>query len=258
MGHNEMILQRLATSICKQDWFTVLIETLIVVFGVFIGLQLGNWNEARAERAQETELLAALHQEIETSIRLTEHKADAIRQVVEAGKRSLDFLEAGEPCGEACWPILVDFFHASQWQSIGVDRSTYDEMRRQGFPQSREIVDAVEGYLAQNATLTSTNTQPAYRSRVRQLIPFDAQDFYWNNCYFLDDGAETYDLDCPPGISDEAAARAVGNIADTPDIALLLTEWAGLNTATPSDLEEQNKAAQRALAVIDAELDRRR
>ena len=37
-----MILRRLATSIRKQDWFTVFIETLIVVFGVFIGLQVNN------------------------------------------------------------------------------------------------------------------------------------------------------------------------------------------------------------------------
>ncbi|MEQ9316116.1 MAG: hypothetical protein RLN72_09690 [Henriciella sp.] len=132
-----------------------------------------------------------------------------------------------------------------------------DEMRRQGFPRSREIVDAVEGYLAQNATLSITNHLPQYRSRVRQLIPLDAQEFYWDNCYFLTDGAETYVLDCPKGISDEAAARAVGAIADAPDIGLLLTEWAGLHTATPDDLDDQNEAANRALQVIEKELERR-
>ncbi len=42
-----MILRRLATSIRKQDWFAVVIETLIVVLGVFLGLQVNNWNEAR-------------------------------------------------------------------------------------------------------------------------------------------------------------------------------------------------------------------
>ena len=46
-----MILQRLATSIRNQDWFTVVIETLIVVFGVFIGLQVNTWSGARADRA---------------------------------------------------------------------------------------------------------------------------------------------------------------------------------------------------------------
>lgn len=45
-----MILRRLTTAFRKQDWFTVAVETLIVVFGVFIGLQVNNWNEARQER----------------------------------------------------------------------------------------------------------------------------------------------------------------------------------------------------------------
>ena len=63
-----MILQRLATSIRKQDWFTVLIETLIVVFGVFIGLQVNNWNEARHASAREAEILNALQTEFEQNI----------------------------------------------------------------------------------------------------------------------------------------------------------------------------------------------
>lgn len=46
-----MILRRLATAFRKQDWFTVAVETLIVVFGVFIGLQVNNWNEARQDQA---------------------------------------------------------------------------------------------------------------------------------------------------------------------------------------------------------------
>ena len=46
-----MILRRLATAFRKQDWFTVAVETLIVVFGVFIGLQVNNWNEARQDSA---------------------------------------------------------------------------------------------------------------------------------------------------------------------------------------------------------------
>jgi len=63
-----MILQRLATSIRKQDWFTVLVETLIVVFGVFIGLQVNNWNEARQERVQEREYLVRLHEDFAESV----------------------------------------------------------------------------------------------------------------------------------------------------------------------------------------------
>ena len=52
-----MILRRLSTSIRKQGWFAVIIETLIVVFGVFIGLQVNNWNNALGDRQSETQIL---------------------------------------------------------------------------------------------------------------------------------------------------------------------------------------------------------
>ena len=55
-----MILQRLAHSIRKQDWFTVVIETLIVVFGVYLGIQLGNWNAAQNAKAEEARIIERL------------------------------------------------------------------------------------------------------------------------------------------------------------------------------------------------------
>ncbi|WP_084420044.1 hypothetical protein [Henriciella litoralis] len=71
-----MILQRLSQSIRKQDWFTVLIETLIVVFGVFIGLQVNNWNASRVARAEAGDLLARMLIEAqETQTDLADYQA---------------------------------------------------------------------------------------------------------------------------------------------------------------------------------------
>ncbi|WP_373006243.1 hypothetical protein [Hyphomonas sp.] len=55
-----MILRRITDAFRKQDWFTFAVETLIVVFGVFIGLRVNNWNAARIEQAQEQEYLIRL------------------------------------------------------------------------------------------------------------------------------------------------------------------------------------------------------
>ena len=74
-----MILRRLTTAFRKQDWFTVLIETLIVVLGVFLGIQLGNWNEARANRAGLTRALERLEAEAAQNIQI----ADDILQLTE-------------------------------------------------------------------------------------------------------------------------------------------------------------------------------
>jgi len=50
-----MILQKLANSIREQNWFTVVLEILIVVVGIYIGLQADEWNQDRLEsqRAQQ-------------------------------------------------------------------------------------------------------------------------------------------------------------------------------------------------------------
>ncbi len=58
-----MILRRIADAFRTQDWFTVLVETLIVVLGVYLGLQVNTWNDARIERKQEREFLVNLHED---------------------------------------------------------------------------------------------------------------------------------------------------------------------------------------------------
>ena len=44
-----MILRRIKAHVEKENWFAVGIDFLIVVVGVFIGIQVANWNEARQD-----------------------------------------------------------------------------------------------------------------------------------------------------------------------------------------------------------------
>jgi hypothetical protein len=64
-----MILRRIATAFRKQDWFTVAIETLIVIFGVFIGLQVNNWNEGRADLEWANRNVTQMAEDIRSDIR---------------------------------------------------------------------------------------------------------------------------------------------------------------------------------------------
>lgn len=63
-----MILKRIAKGIRDQDWFVVTIEVMIVVVGIFIGLQVDDWNEARKDRIDEAEYLERIAEELEISI----------------------------------------------------------------------------------------------------------------------------------------------------------------------------------------------
>lgn len=63
-----MILRRIIEHVKAQNWFAVGLDFVIVVFGVFVGLQVNNWNEARAERAKEYGYLVRLHEDLTRSI----------------------------------------------------------------------------------------------------------------------------------------------------------------------------------------------
>ena len=79
-----MILQRLTTALRKQEWFTVVIETLIVMFGVFLGLQVNNWNQARFERADTQNVLERLERDFEVQLTLTNRGIGQQALVLEA------------------------------------------------------------------------------------------------------------------------------------------------------------------------------
>lgn len=63
-----MILQKLTQAILRQDWFQVLIEVLIVIVGIFLGLQANSWNEERLDRIEERIYLGRLLEDADNSI----------------------------------------------------------------------------------------------------------------------------------------------------------------------------------------------
>ena len=45
-----MLFRRIKTHVEKENWFAVFVDFLIVVVGVFIGIQVANWNDARGDK----------------------------------------------------------------------------------------------------------------------------------------------------------------------------------------------------------------
>ncbi len=70
-----MILRRLSQSLKDQNWTAIWIEFILLVSGVFLGIQVANWNEERTERAREAAYLAAL--QIDFSAVIVELERDA-------------------------------------------------------------------------------------------------------------------------------------------------------------------------------------
>jgi hypothetical protein len=67
-----MILRRVIAHFRKQEWTAIAIDLFIVVLGVFLGIQVSNWNAAAADRRAESAYLSQLQgdlQRIEGEVR---------------------------------------------------------------------------------------------------------------------------------------------------------------------------------------------
>ena len=63
-----MILRRVIEHVRKQEWTAIGIDLVIVVVGVFIGIQVANWNEERIERSLEATYLSRLADDVRGDI----------------------------------------------------------------------------------------------------------------------------------------------------------------------------------------------
>lgn len=63
-----MILRRVIKHFREQEWTAIFLDFLIVVVGVFVGLQVSNWNAERLQRTQERDYLVRLYADFVESI----------------------------------------------------------------------------------------------------------------------------------------------------------------------------------------------
>ena len=75
-----MLLRRVIAHLRGQEWTAIAIDFVIVVVGVFIGLQVNNWNEARVERAKEFGYLVRLHEDLAQSIATIERTVGMLKR----------------------------------------------------------------------------------------------------------------------------------------------------------------------------------
>ena len=80
-----MLLRSITRHVRDQNWFAVFLDFLIVVVGVFIGIQVANWNEVRQERELEHRYLERLETALSEDL---EEYDDAVRLAQMRGERA--------------------------------------------------------------------------------------------------------------------------------------------------------------------------
>ena len=251
-----MLLRRITEHVKDQNWFAIGIDFAIVVVGVFIGIQVSNWNERLGFEKREEALMRELRNEMVQNIADVETKGDAFLIGAASARRVLDTVAGGAaPCADDCWSILVDLMHASQWQQIQPSWSIYDELRREGLPSDRRVIEMVEKYKTYNHQVALVlSIPPYYRTLARRLIPIVVQDLYWERCYKLEDAVVLYLSPCPTPENFSIDPAEVEKILANSEIVPSLREWTSIALVVGTTLTEPQKAlGSDILRQIDGE-----
>ena len=92
-----MILRRVIQHVQSQNWIAILIDLVIVVVGVYIGIQAQAWHTARDNQTIERQYLLSLHEQLSNMIEENEDLVVAARDRLAAlSEVSADFEVTGE------------------------------------------------------------------------------------------------------------------------------------------------------------------
>ena len=227
-----MILRRLSDAFRKQDWFTVAVEILIVVLGVFLGLQVNNWNEARAEGERSRGYLSRIRAELVADMTELERHRGLWQLGANEGYAAVSYAETGARGGATDWEVLRSFLHASQSHQLSFADTTYSELRSAG--ELRLIADAdLRSALTDYYVLVAARRGgrgpyqllPEYREMVRGRMRSDIMRYYWQACYQQSAGVTTF-VDCPPPEGATGIAEVIRQLTADQDIMDALRYWA--------------------------------
>jgi hypothetical protein len=168
-----MVIARIREHVVTFNWFAVGVDLMVVAFGVFLGTQANNWNQARIERAAAAsyrqEIIADLV-ENERDLAARQRYAEAVRRHGMAALAAIETAQA--PRGEQ---FLVDAYQASQVWARPLIRMAFDEMTGAGLSRSmgdQATRSRLTSYYTQikQFDITATSTT-AYRDRLRRALP---------------------------------------------------------------------------------------
>ncbi|MHA7873520.1 MAG: hypothetical protein ACX939_14320 [Hyphococcus sp.] len=171
-----MLLRRVIEHVKTQNWTAVALDFVIVVVGVFIGIQVSNWNDARVESARAVELKARLLDDFEllaegirqgeARVSYSAQTADEVYALLVSGGAPQDAASFGQQLNVA----------GSSYPAVGV-APTFSEMLSTGdvrLIENKALRNALVKYHLQAAQLENTVEifLPRFLEAIERLDPY--------------------------------------------------------------------------------------
>jgi len=227
-----MIPPRVTDQFRKLKWAVIGTDLAIVIVGVFIGMQVSNWNVEREANLRGAAFAERLKADLREEAWYYQLQIEYSREVLANAERAVDAL-SGKTAGsnEA---LLVDAYRATQYKQRARRRSTYDELVSTGtlgLIRSQALRDtALQVYNFPTLdNVAREGMQSRYREAFRMTVPNDVQRALRKNCGDrtvrngdYEDLEQMLDYPCRTGLPEAAIDEAVAALKANPTIVPLL------------------------------------
>ena len=227
MSKVQTVRRKFAAAGDRLDWPKALAEFIIVVLGVFIGMQVTNWNEQRQER--------------EGTLRLLDQFRPELASLAEDGERMRAYYKVNDSYVErafAGWngdtgigdeEFVTSAFQASRVEGQALNTEVWAQIY--GADQIRNVRDpALRNALIDVLTIDSSigdwrQLMTDYRTKLRRIVPEDIQSVIQRDC--SEDPVEesrrtttvsTLNPTCDTRLSDDDFAEAARILRNHPEL----------------------------------------
>lgn len=127
-----MLLRQLTEHVKAQNWFAVALDFAIVIIGVFMGIQVSNWNESRLARAEEAALIQRISTDFERIQADSERSLAYHRGILADLKTLVRSLRAGNLEDEHIPAVERALFLGIAFQTSADHSGTFTELLSSG------------------------------------------------------------------------------------------------------------------------------
>ncbi len=121
-----MIFRRFLQRFQQQPWGSIATELVIVIIGVFIGMQVSNWNEERETAQKGVVFTERLTDDLRKEAWAYESLINYSRQTNANQRRVLDAMAGDIELSDE--QFVISAYRATQYKDFNRYRSTYDEL----------------------------------------------------------------------------------------------------------------------------------
>ncbi len=144
-----MLLRRVTEHVRSQNWFAVFLDFLIVVVGIYIGLQASAWQESRQDRQREGEILERLRADFEAIGAEVEVAVKYHQEIIDGMNAVLAASEAGFVADEDRERFVAGLDGALKYHGGSNTSSTYVDILSSGqtfLIENSELRSALSDY----------------------------------------------------------------------------------------------------------------